>query len=89
METVGFADDAFDTDILMAEMKDLCVDQDDNSLSTINEDPDKSSDDSSDESSVDDGNNEKTQLPTQAKHYLVFIFSMWEKNAKAVRFVCA
>eukprot|EP00957_Ditylum_brightwellii_P027932 2110299-Ditylum_brightwellii.AAC.1 len=90
LEIVGFADDAFDTNILLDELRGLCGEEgskkqnydDEISLSTIEEELSDLS------SSLPNQPSENTLHP-KAKHYRIFIFSTWEKNAKPIRFVCA
>eukprot|EP00978_Attheya_sp_CCMP212_P047092 scaffold421221_cov91-Attheya_sp.AAC.2 len=100
LELVGFADDAFDIDVVKAELLHTC-DSNTESLPPISEtegDTNQEADDTGSLSSLnpeedDDTNkprkNDDPLLPAMAKHYLVFMFTTWDKNSKPVRFVAA
>ena len=63
MRIVGYADDAFDLNVIMSEFKNRMID-------------------------LDESNNSPKNAP-MAKHFLVFIFTSWEKNMKRHQMVAA
>ena len=86
MRIVGFADDAFDLDIIKKELA--------NRIRDNNQEESREETDSGNESKNDDSRTAAPKVTTQssvplAKHFLVFMFTSWELHTTRHQFVVA